>query len=124
MHDDHEAARIADVADRREVAQRVVRRISRHVHAEHQITDTDETDGIPIGRGLGDEIRTDYAVGAGPRIDHYILFDDRRDFVGQRTCRILRKARAHGDKAQGFGGEGGLPDGRFRQCRNQNQRQH
>src|SRR5438309_5597153 len=74
---------------RREVARRVVRKLCVHPRV-HRVRADDQTDGVAVGRRLGDRIGADDAARAGLVLDEYRLADglghlggdDAREHIG------------------------------------------
>ena len=85
--DDEHALRVRDLGDRREILDRVVGHLAqRRVDAVRR--DVAEQQRVAVGRGPGDELGADRAVGAG------LVLDDHR--LLQPLVELLRDDARHG----------------------------
>ena len=91
MHDE-DVRRIRDHRHRREILHRIERQRRIDARADRERTDVGEQQRVAIGRGLGDDLRADVAVGAGLVLDDDRLAPRFRELLADRAREDVRRA--------------------------------
>ncbi len=107
---------VAELGDRREVAQRVERQLRDQVRIDDQRAVEAEQQRVAVGRRRGHRLRADGAAGAGPVVDDHLLAEPRAERVGDGAHAAVGEAagRVGHDDADRPVRERRLRDGRRR----------
>ena len=111
---DHVAAAAADAGDRRDVVERIDRRLEHQQLVGNRGSGEAHQQGIAVGRGAGDFCGGDHAGGAGFVVDHDIGAELLAEPLGHKSAEDVGAAAgaAWNDQADRFAGRpGGLGAG-------------